>query len=1142
MVAFHRGTKGKDISTIKSLRVLRVLRPLKTIKRLPKLKAVFDCVVNSLKNVLNILIVYILFMFIFAVIAVQLFKGKFFYCTDESKGLEKDCKGQFLDYDKDEVAAMPREWKKYEFHYDNVLWAFLTLFTVSTGEGWPTVLKHSVDATFEDQGPSPGYRIEMSIFYVVYFVVFPFFFVNIFVALIIITFQEQGDKALSECSLEKNERACIDFAINAKPLTRYMPENIQSFQYRMWKFVVSAPFEYSIMIMIALNTVVLMMKFHGAPDFYEVMLKNLNIVFTILFSLECILKIIAFGPLNYLKDAWNVFDFVTVLGSITDILVTEINDRLLNLSFLRLFRAARLIKLLRQGYTIRILLWTFVQSFKALPYVCLLIAMLFFIYAIIGMQVFGNIELNEDTAINHHNNFRTFLQALMLLFRSATGEAWHEIMLSCLSHRDCDERSGSRGKECGSDFAYFYFVSFIFLCSFLMLNLFVAVIMDNFEYLTRDSSILGPHHLDEFIRVWAEYDPAACGRISYKDMYNLLRVISPPLGLGKNCPNRVAYKRLVKMNMPIADDNTVHFTSTLMALIRTALEIKLASGMVAQRLSDAELKKELSTVWPSLSQKTMDLLVTPHKSNELTVGKVYAALMIFDYYKQNRARRLQQQQQNTSGSQCKVGALFKPLLPLTHMQEKDLPMMLNSVEPPSMLQPQPKSHAKSQPQTRPNSNSLNNGGTLPSHDHNIKASSSWVMEKPKEVPQAKTKRSMSRGPSEDTPDTAIIQESVELRKMETSASSTIPVPGTGLENQGRAASMPRLNAELQRGHSRHSPGIHLASVPDASPMKRSASTVAPQRPQAVNLREYILEKPSQERPHHHHHHHHCHHRRDRDKDRDKEKRQRSLDTPLGGHPPGSAGEPASDLAASRERAHDRGRSHERKHHHSSADKHRYYSCDRFCSREHCHTKTATTSCAASPSEGQETSNKQGSGWVKGSPVAMSSSSSTPSHGRRQLPQTPLTPRPGVAYKTANFSPVHCVSSQASLSPGRLSRGLSEHNTLWHSSSHHFPCPVTRISSEPFLGQSHGDALGSPYSSLQDQLDVFQDVASLSPSPRAGCSSRTALPRMMGALLPAPQQNLGVPNGYHFSFGGNTSPGSGVRVPRYYKEAEEDEWC
>lgn len=69
----------------------------------------------------------------------------------------------------------------------------------------PRVLKHSVDATFENQGPSPGYRMEMSIFYVVYFVVFPFFFVNIFVALIIITFQEQGDKMMEEYSLEKNE-------------------------------------------------------------------------------------------------------------------------------------------------------------------------------------------------------------------------------------------------------------------------------------------------------------------------------------------------------------------------------------------------------------------------------------------------------------------------------------------------------------------------------------------------------------------------------------------------------------------------------------------------------------------------------------------------------------------------------------------------------------------------------------------------------------------------------------------------------------------------------------------------------------------------------------------------------------------------
>uniref|UniRef100_A0A672VD72 Voltage-dependent N-type calcium channel subunit alpha n=1 Tax=Strigops habroptila TaxID=2489341 RepID=A0A672VD72_STRHB len=1078
LVAFaFSGTKGKDINTIKSLRVLRVLRPLKTIKRLPKLKAVFDCVVNSLKNVLNILIVYMLFMFIFAVIAVQLFKGRFFYCTDESKELEKDCRGQYLDYEKNEVEAQPREWKKYEFHYDNVLWALLTLFTVSTGEGWPTVLKHSVDATYEEQGPSPGYRMEMSIFYVVYFVVFPFFFVNIFVALIIITFQEQGDKVMSECSLEKNERACIDFAISAKPLTRYMPQNKQSFQYKMWKFVVSPPFEYFIMVMIALNTIVLMMKFYDAPEAYEEMLKCLNIVFTSMFSMECVLKIIAFDVLNYFRDAWNVFDFVTVLGSITDILVTEIADNFINLSFLRLFRAARLIKLLRQGYTIRILLWTFVQSFKALPYVCLLIAMLFFIYAIIGMQVFGNIALDDETSINRHNNFRTFLQALMLLFRSATGEAWHEIMLSCLSNRACDPLSGLTKNECGSDFAYFYFVSFIFLCSFLMLNLFVAVIMDNFEYLTRDSSILGPHHLDEFVRVWAEYDPAACCRIHYKDMYNLLRVIAPPLGLGKKCPHRVAYKRLVRMNMPISpEDLTVHFTSTLMALIRTALEIKLASGGVKQHQCDAELRKEISLVWPNLSQKTLDLLVPPHKPDEMTVGKVYAALMIFDFYKQNKNSREQVHQ--PPGGLCQV--LSQKVSSLSDFQKS-----ANSLSP--------------------------EGG--------IKESSSWGTQRTQDVFYETRTPAFERGHSEEIP----IERVVEMREISPTLANGEHQPG--LESQGRAASMPRLAAETQRSKAR-SPGSYLAPIPDTSPMKRSVSTLTPQRPHPMHLYEYSLERMPPEQVHHHHHHR-CHRR--------KEKKQKSLDRSPHQLADGQAVAQSAE-SSSKDKKQERGRSQERKQHSSSSsEKQRFYSCDRYGSRDRSQPKSTDQSRPTSPNGGPEQGpHRQGSGSVNGSPLLSTSGASTPCRGRRQLPQTPLTPRPSITYKTANSSPVHFTTFQPVLptfSPGRLSRGLSEHNALLRGDQQ--PPVVARIGSDPYLG--HRDDADSPYHAVPEDTLTFEEAVATN----SGRSSRTSY---VSSLTSQSHQIRRVPNGYHYTLGLNTGPGTGTRGRSYYHEADEDDWC
>ena len=162
------------------------------------------------------------------------------------------------------------------------------------------------------------------------------------------------------------------------------------------------------------------------------------------------------------------------------------------------------------------------------------------------MQLFGNIRLDSASSINRNNNFQTFVQALLSLFRCSTGENWQEIMRSCLSGAKCEPIPSDKiqiqsnltfrnvyfkndSRKCGLDFAYLYFCSFVFLATFLvkiliwykskyydilisyvlkqMLNLFVAVIMDNFDYLTRDSSILGAHHLDEFIREWGEIDP-----------------------------------------------------------------------------------------------------------------------------------------------------------------------------------------------------------------------------------------------------------------------------------------------------------------------------------------------------------------------------------------------------------------------------------------------------------------------------------------------------------------------------------------------------------------------------------------------------------------------------------------------------------
>lgn len=134
----------------------------------------------------------------------------------------------------------------------------------------------------------------------------------------------------------------------------------------------------------------------------------------------------------------------------------------------------RLVKLLSRGEGIRTLLWTFMKSFQALPYVALLIVMLFFIYAVIGMQVFGKIALDDETAIHRNNNFQTFPQAVLVLFRSATGEAWQDVMLGCSAQKApaCDPKSdearNNATDHCGTEFAIPYFISFYVLCSFLV--------------------------------------------------------------------------------------------------------------------------------------------------------------------------------------------------------------------------------------------------------------------------------------------------------------------------------------------------------------------------------------------------------------------------------------------------------------------------------------------------------------------------------------------------------------------------------------------------------------------------------------------------------------------------------------------------
>uniref|UniRef100_A0A1I7XSC2 Ca_chan_IQ domain-containing protein n=1 Tax=Heterorhabditis bacteriophora TaxID=37862 RepID=A0A1I7XSC2_HETBA len=501
--------KSDAISVVKILRVLRVLRPLRAINRAKGLKHVVQCVIVAVKTIGNIMLVTFMLQFMFAIIGVQLFKGTFFSCNDLSKMSEAECRGEYIHYedgDPTKPVSKKRVWTNNDFNFDNVGDAMVSLFVVSTFEGWPDLLYVAINSNEEDRGPVHNSRQAVALFFIAFIIVIAFFMMNIFVGFVIVTFQNEGEREYENCELDKNQRKCIEFALKAKPHRRYIPRN--RFQYRVWWFVTSRAFEYVIFLIIVLNTVSLACKHYPS------------------------------GP----------------------------------------------------------------------------------------------------------------------TFESATGEAWQEVMLSCSDREEvrCDPLSDDykrdREARCGVNFAYPYFISFFMLCSFLVINLFVAVIMDNFDYLTRDWSILGPHHLEEFVRLWSEYDPDAKGRIKHLDVVTLLRKISPPLGFGKLCPHRLACKRLVSMNMPLNSDGTVCFNATLFALVRTNLKIYTDNNILHNYYAlisegnideaNEQLRSAIRRIWKRTPVKMLDEVVPPAgKEDDVTVGKFYATFLIQDYFRRFKKRK-----------------------------------------------------------------------------------------------------------------------------------------------------------------------------------------------------------------------------------------------------------------------------------------------------------------------------------------------------------------------------------------------------------------------------------------------------------------------------------------------------------------------
>jgi voltage-dependent calcium channel L type alpha-1D len=620
---------GSVTNVIRVVRTLRVLRPLRTIERFPGLQIVVQSMLDATRRLWGMILFAALVLLCFTVTGVSMFKGRFSYCTDLSIRDPTDCSGNYSYVgDLNQTLIGSRKWETHYLNFDTFKNGLITLVTILGFEDWPVVFHNAADSTLIGKGPIENNRMPTFIFFLVYLVLVGLFFVNIVMAFVVLMYREQAEVLHRKTGLSRSQMSCLKEALHLKQ-TKDIYHHRRG--HKLLDIIDTDKFEMLIVVLVVLNVVVMMMFYQGAPKAYLDSLDIANNVFVGVFVVEMILKMFAYTFWGYFKSGWNVFDFVVVVGSLVDIALASIVDY--PISILRVFRAVRLVKLLNHGDT-KYLFTTCLQSIASVTYVMVIIGLMIFIYGIVGMVLFARLPLDFETSINPHNNFRNIGSAMLCLVRVMTGESWQTIMKDTHieDHSRCDLYDPD-GSTCGSGINVLYFTSFYLITQLLLLNILVAVIVDNFEFIYQDSSDLQPLHVQAFGDEWRKLDPRGSGTIHHARLINLLKGLDPPFGLGKRCPTFLIHRFLAKLIIPIDRRNHIGYRPTLVAIIRVRMNL-----WIYEQPTVAQLMGIFTVIAPTVHIEEIEAAAPSRDGNSIQM--LYTVCRLQAIFRANKAAKL----------------------------------------------------------------------------------------------------------------------------------------------------------------------------------------------------------------------------------------------------------------------------------------------------------------------------------------------------------------------------------------------------------------------------------------------------------------------------------------------------------------------
>uniref|UniRef100_A0A669Q449 Sodium channel protein n=1 Tax=Phasianus colchicus TaxID=9054 RepID=A0A669Q449_PHACC len=567
-----------ELGAIKSLRTLRALRPLRALSRFEGMRVVVNALLGAIPSIMNVLLVCLIFWLIFSIMGVNLFAGKYYRCVNTTTG---DLFDTSVVNNKSDCMALLHtnevRWVNVKVNFDNVGLGYLSLLQVATFKGWMDIMYAAVDSREIEEQPVYEINLYMYIYFVIFIIFGAFFTLNLFIGVIIDNFNQQKKKISKDIFMTEEQKKYYNAMkkLGSKKPQKPIPRPSNKFQGMVFDFVTKQVFDITIMILICLNMVTMMVETDDQSETKTDILYKINLVFIVIFTGECVLKMFALRY-YYFTIGWNIFDFVVVILSIAGIVLSDIIEKYFVsptlFRVIRLARIGRVLRLIRGAKGIRTLLFALMMSLPALFNIGLLLFLVMFIYSIFGMSNFAYVK--KEAGIDDIFNFETFGNSIICLFQITTSAGWDGLLSPILNSGppDCDpnlENPGSSIKgNCGNpSIGIFFFCSYIIISFLIVVNMYIAIILENFNVATEESSEpLCEDDFEMFYEIWEKFDPDATQFIAYSTLSDFVDTLQEPLKIPK--PNKI---KLITMDLPMVAGDKIHCLDILFALTKEVL-------------------------------------------------------------------------------------------------------------------------------------------------------------------------------------------------------------------------------------------------------------------------------------------------------------------------------------------------------------------------------------------------------------------------------------------------------------------------------------------------------------------------------------------------------------------------------------------